>query len=145
MEKSTTKMSTQDKIDKLTNTLDLEFSDFYENENVRQVTFEEKLDTLVKAVEIMRLEEAISFSISSSLGEKHPSAEIYAIDFPSDIRASIYLLLGGYYKQAILCLRNWLEIRLIGVYYGFVKQNDRAEYINWKQGNKKSSIWTRVN
>ncbi len=49
-----------------------------------------------------RFEEAMNFSIFNKRGEKFPTAEIYAIDFRSDYKASVYLLLGGYYRQAVL-------------------------------------------
>ena len=132
-------MSKREKIGKIINSLDLGFSDFFKDENVRQLTLQEKLDIMQQAVEFVFIEEAMNFSVFSSKGSNHPTAEIYAIDFPSDFRASIYLLLGGYYRQAILCLRNWLEIRLTGIYFGFVDQ-DRAQYEDWKNGRKRAPI-----
>ena len=124
-------MTTQDKIERVLYSLDIGFSDAFEGENVRQLTLQEKLDILERAVDIMIIEEAMNFSVFSTQGATCPSAEIYAIDFPSDLRASIYLLLGGYYRQAILCLRNWLEIRLTGIYYGYIHQK---QYESWKNG-----------
>lgn len=126
-------MSAQDKIEKVLYSLDIGFSDLFEGENVRQLTLQEKLDILERGVDIVIIEEAMNFSVFSTQGATCPSAEIYAIDFPSDLRASIYLLLGGYYRQAILCLRNWLEIRLTGIYYSFILQN-REQYESWKNG-----------
>jgi len=43
----------------------------------------------------------MNFSLFQALGEKHPSPQIYISDFPSDLRASLYLLLGGYYRGFI--------------------------------------------
>jgi len=128
-------MSKKERTGKVLYALDLGFSDFFKDENVGQLTIEEGLDVIEKAVDFVHLEEAMNFSVFSSRGPNHPVAEIYSIDFPSDLRASIYLLLGGYYRQAILCLRNWLEIRLTGIYFGFV-QHDRVEYEEWKQGKR---------
>ena len=129
-----------EKIQRIIDSLDLGFSDFYKDENVRQMTLmSDKLDMIQQAVELITIEEAMNFSIFSSKGSEHPTAEIYAIDFPSDLRASIYLLLGGYYRQAILCLRNWLEIRLTGVYFGFINQ-DRSQYEKWKSGKRRAPI-----
>jgi hypothetical protein len=126
-------MTKEERIGEILNSLDLSFSDFATGENVREITLEEKIDIIEDVVEILKFEEAINFSIFSSFGAKHPSAEIYAVDFPSDLRASAYLLLGGYYRQAILSLRNWLEIRLTGIYYGFTIQNVQ-QYEDWKSG-----------
>ena len=121
------------------NSFDLGFSDLYKNENVRQLTLQEKLDKLEQATELMTVEEYMNYSIFNKKGAKHPTAEIYAIDFPSDFRASVYLLLGGYYRQAILCLRNWLEIRLTGIYFGFIN-SDNKQYEDWKKGKKRAPI-----
>jgi len=129
-------MSDQKRIEKVISSLDLGYSDIYQGDNVRELTMEAKLDTLELAAQMKDIDEAINFSVFSSLGAKHPSAEIYSIDFPSDFRASIYLLLGGYYRQAILCLRNWFEIRLAGIYYGFVSCST-LEYESWKSGTAK--------
>lgn len=125
-------MSEKERIGKIMFALDLGFSDIFDNENVRQFTLERKLEIMEKAVELVTLEEAMNINLSSK-GNDHPTIEIYVLDFPSPLRASIYLLLGGYYRQAILCLRNWLELRLTGIYFGFVNQN-RAEYEAWKKG-----------
>lgn len=132
-------MSKREKIERITFSLDLGFSDFFKDENVRQLTLQEKTDILQQAVDFVIIEEAMNYSVFSSRGSKHPTAEIYAIDFPSDLRASIYLLLGGYYRQAILCLRNWLEIRLTGIYFGLINQG-KARYEDWKNGKERAPI-----
>jgi len=129
-------MALDDRYEKILSALDVGYSDMFEGENVRELTLRGKSDVLEKAVSIMLAEEAMNFSVFSALDNKHPSAEIYAVDFPSDLRASIYLVLGGYYRQAILCLRNWLEMRLLGVYYGFVSRNEK-QYTEWKEGKVK--------
>jgi hypothetical protein len=127
-------MSKRKDIEEILNALDIGFSDIYKDENVRQLTLEKQTDFLQRATTIMKLEQAMNFSLFSSLGNKHPSVEIcYAFDFPSDLRASIYLLLGGYYRQAIFCIRNWMEIRLTGIYYGFIDRNPK-NYKDWKSG-----------
>jgi len=122
-----------DRVEKIHFALDLGFSDYCPRENVREITITNKLDLVERAVSMMRIEEAISFSLFERLGPQHPSPQIYALDFPSDLRASMYLLLGGYYRQAILCLRNWLEMRLLGIYFGFVER-DETNYEDWKLG-----------
>ena len=123
----------------MVSSLDLGFSDFFKDENVRQLTLQKKLDTMEQAVELMRLEESMNFSVLLSKGFKHPTVEIYAIDFPSGLRASIYLLLGGYYRQAILTLRNWLEIRLTGIHFALVSQ-EPSKYEDWKEGKGRAPI-----
>jgi hypothetical protein len=94
-------------------------------------------------VAVMQVEEAINFSLLQALGHEHPSPQIYALDFPSDLRASFYLLLGGYYRQAILCLRNWLEMRLLGICFGLVEQ-DHSKYEDWKLGKFEAPFGKRL-
>jgi hypothetical protein len=132
-------MSERERIGNVMFSLDLGFSDFFKDENVRQLTLQKKLGIIEQAVELIGLEESMNFSVFSSKGSKHPTAETYAIDFPSDLRASTYLLLGGYYRQAILSLRNWLEIRLTGVYFALVSR-EPSEYEDWKKGKRRAPI-----
>lgn len=132
-------MSERERISRIMFSLDLGFSDIYRDENVRQLTLQGKLDKMEQGVELVVFEESMNFSVFSSKGSARPTAEIYSLDFPSDLRASIYLLLGGYYRQAILSLRNWLEIRLTGIYFGLVNQN-REQYEEWKNGYARAPI-----
>ena len=123
-------MSKNQRIEKVINRLDLGWSDFHFSktkragkvivlsENVRARTLQVKLSKLELATNVLDIDESINYSIFDKKGAKHLSAQIYAVDFPSDLRASLYLLLGGYYRQSILCLRNWLEMRLTGVFFG---------------------------
>ena len=59
-----------EKIEKIINSFDLAFSDMYKDENVRQLTLEEKLMFIEKATELMVFEEAMNFSIFNKRGEK---------------------------------------------------------------------------
>lgn len=126
-------MLRRQRIDELRNALDLGFSDHFESENVRDTTLLHRLDEVERAVEMMSVEESIMHSLLRTSGDKHPSVQIYAADFPSDLRASFYVLLGGYYRQAILCLRNWMEMRLLGIYFGLVER-DPSKYQDWASG-----------
>lgn len=129
----------EEEIKKIMFALDLGFSTFYKDDSVLQLTLKEKLDVVKKAVELLNIEEAMNFSIFSLKGKNYPGAETFTIDFPSSLRASIYLLLGGYYRQAILCLRDLLRIHLTGIYFSLVNK-DRTKYEAWKKGEEKASI-----
>ena len=132
-------MLKRDRIKKVLNSFDVGFSDYYKDENVRQLTLENKLGKMKKAEKLKSLEEYMNYSVFDQRGAELPTSQIYAIDFPSDLRASVYLLLGGYYRQAILCLRNWFEIRLTGIYFGFVN-TDPKYYEEWKKGKRPAPI-----
>jgi len=55
-----------ERIEKILSLLDLGFSDFFEGENVRQFTLQEKLDIMEQAVNFVVIEENMNFSIFSS-------------------------------------------------------------------------------
>jgi hypothetical protein len=118
-------------IDEIHGSIDLGFSDYYEDQNVRDSTLDAHAVELHRAVELLTLEEAINYSLFQSFGDAHPSAEVYILDFPSDLRAAFYLLLGGYYRPAILSLRNWFEMRLLGIYFARI-ETDPQKYQQWK-------------
>lgn len=118
-------------IEEIHGSIDLGFSDYYEDHNVRDRTLDAHALELHRAVELLTLEEAINYSLFQSFGDTHPSAEVYILDFPSDLRAAFYLLLGGYYRPAILSLRNWFEMRLLGIYFACI-ETDPQKYQQWK-------------
>jgi len=117
--------------------LDLGYSDFYVDDNVRDETLSRHCSELATTIACLSAEEAINYSLLMKLGRDHPSPQLYALDFPSDFRAALYVLLGGYYKQAMLCLRTWLEMRLTGIYFGVV-DTDRGKYESWKNGHEEA-------
>jgi hypothetical protein len=130
-------------IEEIHGSIDLGFSDYYEDQNVRDKTLDAHTLELHRAIELLVFEGAINYSLFQSFGSKHPSAEIYILDFPSDLRASFYLLLGGYYRPAILSLRNWFEMRLLGIYFGCV-ETDRQKYQQWKVDKFQPPIGRRL-
>lgn len=130
-------------IEEIHGSIDLGFSDYYEDQNVRDATLEAHTLDLHRAVELLTFEEAINYSLFQSFGSSHPSAEIYILDFPSDLRASFYLLLGGYYRPALLSLRNWFEMRLLGIYFGCIETNPK-KYEQWKLDTFQAPIGGRL-
>jgi len=130
-------------IEEIHGSIDLGFSDYYEDQNVRGRTLDAHAVELRRAVELLTLEEAINSSLFQSFGSSHPSAEVYILDFPSDLRASLYLLLGGYYRPALLSLRNWFEMRLLGIYFGCI-ETDPQKYQHWKLDTFQAPIGGRL-
>jgi len=130
-------------IEEIHGSIDLGFSDYYKNQNVRDATLDAHAADIHRAVQLLTLEEAVNYSLFQSFGDGHPSVEIYVLDFPSDLRAAFYLLLGGYYRPAILSLRNWFEMRLLGVYFGRIETNPQR-YQEWKQGAFRPPIGRRL-
>lgn len=64
----------------------------------------------------------------------HPVYSLYTLEAELDLGASILLSYGGYYKQAGICLRSFLELAFLSIYYA----DHRKEYSRWKIGEAKS-------
>jgi hypothetical protein len=62
----------KERIGKIVNSFDLGFSDFYKDENVRQLTLQGKLDKLEQATELMTIEEYMNFSIFNKKRSQAP-------------------------------------------------------------------------
>ncbi len=82
-------------IEEIHGSIDLGFSDYYEDQNVRDRTLDAHVVELRRAVELLMLEEAINYSLFQSFGSSHPSAEVYILDFPSDLRAALIFCSAG--------------------------------------------------
>jgi len=124
-------------ISELYKAFDFGFSDGYryKGENVREDTFKNRFKDLVEVRNIIEADSIVNFALVETLGNEHPSAKLW-LESETDLKASIYLSLGGYYRQALGCLRNWLEITLIGIYYSeyYKGKNSRFEqFINGKR------------
>jgi hypothetical protein len=63
--------------------LDLGFSDYYEGENVRDLTLSNHLNGIEDAERVLVVDEAMNFSLWQALGPEHPSPNIYVLDLPS--------------------------------------------------------------
>ncbi len=60
-------------IEEIHGSIDLGFSDYYEDQNVRGRTLDAHAVELRRAVELLTLEEAINSSLFQSFGSSHPS------------------------------------------------------------------------
>lgn len=126
-------------MDELYSSFDLGFSDTYTRpgESARLDSFLKRLPQLRIVDEILEEESDINYTLWYSLPKGNPVGELW-LEHQTDLRASIYLSLGGYYRQAISTLRNWLELCLVGVYYDRHWQDRNSRYDQWKKGIKKS-------
>jgi hypothetical protein len=65
---------------------------------------------------------------------KHPVYELYTLEAELDLGATILLSFSGYYKQAGMQMRSFLELAFLGTYYA----DHRDEYEKWKLGQLRS-------
>jgi len=122
---------------------DLGFSDIYPNESVRSITFENKSEELEHIRRIKNADSIVNFVLFAKLGGEHPSAQMW-LETETDLSASIYLMLGGYYRQALICLRTWLELALIGIYYSKYYKGETSRYNQWKSNQRRSPAWKNL-
>jgi len=121
---------------------DLGPSDEYKN-SVRAQTFQNKQPALLGVAHLVRLDYILTESSFHILPPGHPTSEL-ATESDTDFKASIYLTLGGYYRQAIAALRGWLEIILTGIYYNRHYNYLHSPYDRFKQDRERSPTWTRL-
>lgn len=135
--------STKKRVKQLISAFDLDFSDIYPNESARANTFRHKFSDLAHVADIVECDSIINYNLFEKLPEGHPSSELW-LETQTDLTSSIYLTLGGYYRQAIACLRGWLEIVCVGIYYGRHYKGPNSRYNQWKNGRRKSPYWKNL-
>jgi len=92
------KKKIEERISGIHNGLDLGFSDYFRDQNVRERTISKKLDAIEGAVGLLKVEGEMNFSLFQALGPEHRSPQIYIFDFPSDLRAAFYFVNDGAYS-----------------------------------------------
>jgi hypothetical protein len=73
-----------------------------------------------------------------AIGESGDSISEAMLDVRDDFSASIFLLLHGYYRQSVSCLRSILESMVVGAYIQMVA--DDAQFKRWRSGEEKISF-----
>jgi hypothetical protein len=132
-----------EKIKSLVFSFDLPFSDMLRNESVRSATFEKKFSELERIRKIKNGDSIVNYVLFMKLEEQHPTARLW-LETETDLSSSIYLMLGGYYRQALMCLRTWLELTLIGIYYKNYWKGKSSRYNQWKTGRRQSPAWRQL-
>lgn len=132
-----------DKMEKLIFTFDLGFSDMYVDESVRFDTFRNKKKQLFEVRNLIEVDSILNHAVFAKLGAEHPSSQLW-LESETDLKASIYLVLGGYYRQAVATLRNWLEITLTGIYFNQYYKGPNSRYNQWKAGVRQSPKWPHL-
>jgi len=59
--------------------------------------------------------------------EKQDRCFNLAMEAQADLEASVYLALSGFVKQSLQVLRSWLELSLLGIWFGYNKD----AYLKW--------------
>ena len=113
--------------------------DFYWSDksraSVRSETLKDKKEFFPEIEKIIDKNSELNFKLFEKFGAQHPISQLW-LESETDIKASVYLCFGGYYRQAIAILRNWLELTLLAIYFSERPQ----EYEEWKKGIKKSPV-----
>jgi len=129
------------KIDEFVFTFDLGFSDIWKDESVRHITFEKKNKDLKLLKNVINADSIVNSFLSFE--RDHPQPQLW-MESQTDLMASIYLVLGGYYRQGFVCLRTWFEITLLGIYYSKYYKGKDSRYNQWKKGVRHSPNWRNL-
>jgi len=119
---------------KVASSLDWNWSDY-----ARFLTCTIRPGLTAEVVKISDGGNSLRFTLFECLADKtgdldHPVYSLYTLEAELDLGASILLAFGGYYKQAGVCLRSFLELAFLSIYYA----DHREEYSRWKIGEAKS-------
>lgn len=128
-------------IDEFILSFDLGFSDIYPDESVRFMTFRRKMKELGLFKKIINADSIINSFLS--FDTQHPQAQLW-LESQTDLMASLYLILGGYYRQGFICVRTWFEITLLGIYYSKYYKGNNSRYDQWKRGVRRSPNWKNL-
>lgn len=131
------------KVDELFGAFDLGFSDTFAEDSVRQQTFRSKLDGLIDTRKVIDGNSIVNYALFVELGDDHPTPRLW-LECETDLHGSIYLTLGGYYRQALICLRTWLELTLTGIYYNRYYRGKNSRFEQWKRGRRQSPRWSQL-
>lgn len=132
-----------EKMENLIFAFDLGFSDMYANDSVRFRTFRGKMKQLLEVENLIKVDSILNYAVFAILGAEHPSSQLW-LESETDLKASIYLVLGGYYRQAVATSRNWLEIALTGIYFNQYYRGPSSRYNQWKAGVRQSPKWPQL-
>jgi len=129
------------KFDEFIFAFDVGFSDIWTDESVRHITFEKRNEDLYLLKNVINADSIINSFLSFEI--EHPQRELW-LESQTDLMSSIYLVLGGYYRQAFVCLRTWFEITLLAVYYSKYYKGTGSRYNQWKKGIRHSPNWKHL-
>lgn len=115
----------------------------YIGESVRFDTFRNKGKQLLEVRNLVEVDSILNHAVFTKLGAEHPSSQLW-LGSETDLKASIYLVLGGYYRQAVATLRNWLEIALTGIYFNQYCRGPSSRFNQWKAGVRQSPKWPHL-
>jgi len=116
--------------------------DFFWSDYSRFQTFLNRKDRVREVLRIRDAFNSLRYVLFECFGVKdthHPVYELVSLESELDFDASILLAFGGYYKQALMCLRNVFELPYCAMYY----DNHREEYSLWKKGQRRSPSFSK--
>jgi len=118
---------------------DFYFSDVSESDGARQHALKDCPMETQKLIDVLSAETLVHYALWVELPKGHPTGELW-LETNTDIRASIYLAYGGYFRQALAVLRSWFEISVLGVFFGAHYGQPTGRYEQWKRGARNSPV-----
>lgn len=109
------------------------------SDNARFQTYKDDPKRTEDVVNISKGCNCLRFTLFECLADqtgdlKHPVYELYTLEAELDLGATILLSFSGYYKQAGMQIRSFLELAFLSIYYA----DHREQYEKWKLGQGRS-------
>ncbi len=86
-------------------------------------------------MDLIDVDALIHFPIWDVLPKEHPVGELW-LETETDLKATIYLAYGGFFRQALTVLRSWFEIAVHGVYFSDHWGQPTERYEEWRKGER---------
>ncbi len=84
-------------------------------------------------MDLVEVDSLIHYPLWKELPENHPVGELW-LETETDLKGTIYLAYGGFFRQALTVLRAWFEIAVHGVYFSNHWGQPTEMYEKWRNG-----------
>ena len=111
---------------------DWNFSDASNDASRRFALINRPKETSV-LMDLIDADSLIHYSLWAELPKNHPVGELW-LETETDLKATIYLAYGGFFRQALTILRSWFEIAVHGVYFSDHWGQSTEKYEQWRKG-----------
>lgn len=115
-------------------TFDWYFTDVSEDAARYRALTEKSTETSI-LMDLIHIESIIHFALWHELPQNHPIAELW-LETETDLKSTIYLAYGGFFRQAFTILRSWFEISVHGVFFSSHYNQPDGRYEQWRRGER---------
>ncbi len=105
------------------------------NDAARRFALENRPKETEVLMDVIDADALIHYPLWQELPKNHPVGELW-LETETDLKATIYLAYGGFFRQALTVLRSWFEIAIHGVYFSDHWGQPTEKYEQWRKGGR---------